>query len=195
MGEWMSGCFNLKSMEMDSNEEFLKWYQPVHEPFVRYCSSRAYGVMGTEDLVQEAVLAALQGFDRIKEKDKLLGYMIGVVNNIIRNRKRRMKFQADWDEKSLAQLESKTQDPEIALDIHYLIKALDQLPDKQKEAVLLFEISGFSIKEISEIQDSSTSATKTRISRGRQQLRHLLSEDTGKLPLSKRLAIYASILM
>ena len=140
-------------MEKNINKEFLKWYQPIHDRFVRYCSSRAYGLMDTEDLVQEAVLAALQGFGRIRDKEKLLGFMIGVVNNIIRNRKRRLKFWADWDEKSLEKLESQTQSPEIALDIHYLIKALDQLPEKQKEAILLFEISGFSIKEISEIKE------------------------------------------
>lgn len=179
-------------MQQTIQRDFLNWYQPVHEPFVRYCSSRAYGIMEAEDLVQEAVLAALQGFERLKQKEKLLSFMIGVVNNILRNKRRRMKFKAEWDEKVLEKLESQSPSPDIALDIHYLLKALEQLPPKQKEAVLLFEVSGFTMKEISEIQQSSLPATKTRISRGRQALKKLLSEDGGKLPLSKRLAIYAS---
>lgn len=179
-------------MENHTKHQFLEWYQPIHEPFTRYCSSRAYGLIETEDLVQEAVLAALQGFERLRDKEKLLSFMIGVVNNIIRNKNRRKKFKASWDEKVLEKLESQAQNPEVALDIHYLLKALDQLPEKQKEAILLFEISGFSMKEISEIQESSLSATKTRISRGRQELKRLLSEDGRKMPLSKRLAIYAS---
>lgn len=179
-------------MQTTVKNDFLKWYQPIHESFVRYCSSRAYGIVETEDLVQEAVLAALQGFNRLQEKDKLLGFMIGVVNNILRNKHRRKKFKAEWDEKVLEKLESQAPSPEIALDIHYLLKALDQLPEKQKDAILLFEVSGFSMLEISELQQSSLAATKTRISRGRQTLKKLLSEDGGRLPLSKRLAIYAS---
>ena len=120
--------------------------------------------------------------------------MIGVANNLVRRAKRQMKFKGELDELALEKLESRTNDPEIALDIHYLLKAIQQLPNKQREALVLFEISGFNIKEISEIQTSSEGATKTRISRARRQLKELLSEDGRPMPLSKRLAIYASIL-
>ena len=120
--------------------------------------------------------------------------MIGVVNNIVRNKRRRQKFQGQWDEQAFAKLESRASSPEVALDIHYLHKAIEQLPDKQREALVLFEISGFSMKEISEIQNASLSATKTRVSRARKQLKTLLSENETAMPLSKRLAIYASIM-
>lgn len=181
-------------MKPNPHQDFLDWYQPIHEAFTRYCSSRAYALMETEDLVQEAVLATLQGFTRVEDKQKLLGYMIGVANNIVRNKRRRLKFRGEWNEKALEKLESQTESPEVALDIHYLLKTLEQLPEKQREAILLFEISGFSMKEISDIQDASLAATKTRISRGRKKLRELLSEEGSHLSVAQRLAIYASIL-
>jgi len=40
-------------MKMTAHQEFLDWYQPIHEPFVRFCSSKAIGWMEIEDLVQE----------------------------------------------------------------------------------------------------------------------------------------------
>ena len=181
-------------MTTHNHQEFLNWYHPVHEQFTRFCANRAYGTMETADLIQESILATLQAFYRINDKEKLLGYMIGVANNIVRNKKRRLKFRADWEELALEKLETQAPSPEIALDIHYLHKAMEQLPEKQREAIVLFEISGFSMKEISEIQESSLSATKTRISRGRQKLRELLVENGSRLTLSKRLAIYASIM-
>ncbi len=181
-------------MEKNNHEEFLKWYEPLHERFTRYCSSRAFALMETEDLVQESILQTLQAFYKIEDKRKLLSYMIGVANNLARQAKRRMKFKGEWDEMALEKLESRTSDPEVALDIHYLLKAIQQLPNKQREALTLFEISGFNIREISMIQTSSEGATKTRLSRARQQLKELLSEDSRPLPLSKRLAIYASLL-
>jgi len=181
-------------MKANTHQEFLDWYQVIHQRFVRYCRTKGHGIMETEDLVQEAVLATLQGFYRIQNKEKLLSFMIGVVNNIIKNKLRRKKFSAELDERALEKLESQVTDPELALDIHYLHKAIQQLPEKQKEALLLFEISGFSIKEVSKIQDSSESATKTRLSRARKALKTLLSEEINSMSLSNRLAIYASIL-
>ena len=181
-------------MEQRQHQEFLKWYEPLHEGFTRFCSSRAFGIMDTEDLVQESLLAVLQSFDRVENKEKLLAYLFSVASNILKNKKRRLKFKGDWDQNVIEKLESRINDPEVALDVHYLLKAIEQLPEKQKEAIILFEISGFSTKEIAEIQESSIAAIKTRLSRGRQKLRELLSEEKSNLSLSQRLAIYSSIL-
>ena len=181
---------------MESTKKaFLTWYQPIHEGFVRFCSTRSFGVMETEDLVQEAILGTLEAYDRIENKEKLLSYMIGVASNIVRNKKRRFKFRGEWNEQLMQELEDKTTNPEIAADIHFLLKAMNQLPARQKEALELFEISGFSIKEISRIQESSETATKTRISRARKNLRKSLQDTTSKRSLSSALTVYANILL
>jgi len=178
-----------------SKKAFLNWYQPIHEGFVRFCNTRSFGVMETKDLVQESILATLEAYDRIENKEKLLSFMIGVACNIVRNKKRRFKFRGEWNEQVMQELEAKTTNPEIAADIHFLLKAMNQLPTQQKEAIELFEISGFSIKEISEIQESSQSATKTRISRARKALRKSLQDSETKKSLSNALAAYANILL
>ncbi|MEM8907255.1 MAG: RNA polymerase sigma factor [Bacteroidota bacterium] len=183
-------------MKTQTHAEFLKWYETIHEPFVRYCSSRAYGLIETEDLVQETILATLKGFSRIQHKEKLLGFMIGVVNNLIKNKLRRKKFRGQWDEVLLEKLESRAPSPEVALDIHYLLKAMEQLPARQKEALILFEVSGFSLREVAEIQESSVAAVKTRLHRSRQKLRTLLTDEgSTSTSVSARLAAYASILL
>jgi RNA polymerase sigma-70 factor (ECF subfamily) len=56
-----------------------------------------------------------------------------------------------------------------------LYKALALLPDEQRECLVLFEITGFSIKEIMEIQNSSESAIKQRLKRGRAKLLEILT--------------------
>lgn len=179
----------------NTKQDFLIWYEPIHPALTRYCSSRAWGLMETEDLVQEAVLATLQNFHRVRDKEKLLGFMIGVVNNMIKNKLRRRKFRGTWDEKRMAQLESQITDPEVLLDIQYLHKTIEQLPERQREALTLFEISGFSIREISVIQQSTEAATKVRLSRSRKKLRELLDDKKSTMSISQRLAVYASILL
>lgn len=174
---------------------FLQWYEPHHQKLVRYCRSKAFGVMSAEDLAQEAILATLANWEKIKDTDKLLGYMIGVVNNLVRNHRRRAPFRGQWSEQQLNALESRLGDAATALDISFLLKAIDQLPSKQAEALRLFEISGFKIKEIAALQQSSEGAVKTSLSRARQQLRKTLAEDGRRLSVSERLQIYTSILL
>lgn len=164
-------------MSENPHSEFLERYRPIHAQFTRYCGSHAYGIVETQDLVQETVLQTMQHFNSLRDKEKLLYYMIGVANNIIKNTLRRKKFNATLDEKQLKNLEGRVADPAMALDIQYLYRALNQLPLKMKEAVVLFEINGMSMKEIAEIQASSEGAVKTRISRGRDKLRELLATE------------------
>lgn len=163
-------------MHQNPHQAFLHAYEPLHSAFIRYCSTICYGIMDAEDLAHETILITLERYDDIREKEKLLGYMIAVANNVIRNKRRRLKFRGYLDEEAFKRLETKAPGPEVALDIHYLYQALRKLPEKQREAIILFEINGFSIKEISDMQGSSISATKTRLSRGRQKLKSLMEE-------------------
>lgn len=155
--------------------EFLALYRPVHERLVKYCSSNGYGIIDTDDLVQETVLATMQQFSRIREKEKLLSYMISVANHVVYNALRRKKFNGAYNEKAFERLKAVTADPDIALDMHHLYVALNKLPVRDKEAILLFEISGYSIQEIAGIQNSSEGAIKTRLSRARKKLTELFS--------------------
>jgi RNA polymerase sigma factor (sigma-70 family) len=62
--------------------------------------------------------------------------------------------------------------------VHFLHVALAQLVEEQREAIILFEIAGFSIKEIVEIQAVSQSAVKQRLKRGREKLVEILTHES-----------------
>jgi DNA-directed RNA polymerase specialized sigma24 family protein len=59
-----------------------------------------------------------------------------------------------------------------------LYKALSKISSKEKAAVLLFEIGGFSIEEIKEMQnEKSISAIKSRLSRARGKLKTIIENE------------------
>ena len=173
---------------------FMDWYEPVHDHFVRYCKSKSFGQISADDLVQDSILATLVSFEKINDKQKLLSYMIQTANNIIKNKLRRNKFKGAWDQAFMLTLEAKVRDPEIALDIKYLYRCIDQLTDTQKECILLYEISGFSIREVSVIQGVTEQAVKTRLHRGRKALKELMNKAERTSSLSSVLSVCASIL-
>lgn len=152
----------------------MKYYEPIHDGFVRFCSIRAHGLMDTDDLVQESVASAFEKFEKIENKQALLAYLMRTASNIVGSKRRRAKFSSPKDIDTLAFIRAHVDDPGLAFDIAELYKALNKLGDKQREAVILFEISGYSMKEIAEIQESSVGAVKVRIHRGREKLKELL---------------------
>lgn len=58
-----------------------------------------------------------------------------------------------------------------------LYEALNRLPAKERTSVLLFYMEGYSVKEIADIQEVSQDAVKQHLSRGRNHLRGLLSNE------------------
>lgn len=154
----------------------MKLYEPVHERFVRFCKARAYGNYDADDLVNETVLSAYENFGKLRSEEAFLHFLFGISTNLLRNNYRRKKFRGEYDEEREENLSSTAPNGEQSMDVALLYEALSELPDKQKEAIILFEISGFAIKEIMDIQDSGESAVKARLVRGRKRLAELLTE-------------------
>lgn len=163
-------------MTNPKQKAFTEAYEACHDPFVRYCSALAFGKMDVEDLVQDVLLSAYRNFENIEKKDQLLHYLMRAARNRFSSFWRKPRYQDELLEKHSERLMSQGVSPEVLLDVQLLYRTLDQLPEMQRQAVVLFEISGFSMKEIAEIQGSNEGAVKTKISRGRQKLRMLLEE-------------------
>lgn len=163
-------------MEYDQ-KQFLALYEPIHESFARFCHAKAYGLMEAEDLISESLTCALEQFHRLKEEKAFLSFLFSIASNVLSKKNRRLKFRGSYNQKQAEKSIDESIDAETRLDIKVLYTALNQLPKEQKEALILFEISGFSIKEVSEIQQSSESAIKQRLKRGRAKLAEYFKSD------------------
>lgn len=161
-------------MADDQRTEFMLAYQPCHEPFVRYCSALAYGKMDAQDLIQDVLLSAFQQFERIRKKDELLHYLIRAARNRAISMWRLNRRNETLCEQQASRLLARGASAEMLLDVQFLYRALDKLPAAQRDALVLFEVSGLSMSEIAEIQQCAEGAVKTRVSRARAALRGYL---------------------
>lgn len=150
-------------------------YGPVHARFERFCKARVYGEMDFKDLMQETVLVAFEKFDAIKNTDAFLSFLFGTSIRILSNAKR--KISEDKWEETFSNRHGNEKNAEQQLEIEDLYKAMSKLPESQREALILYEIAGFSVKEIAEIQNSGESAVKQRLARGRQELAAILKDE------------------
>lgn len=162
---------------------FLKLYEPVHDKFERFCRARVYGDMDFKDLMNETLLRAYQKFDDLRAPEAFLSFLFSISVRLLANNKRKLKEDSDQFEKQAGALLDINSTTDAQTEVYFLHKALAQLSEDQRESIILFEITGFSIKEIAEIQKTSESAVKQRLRRGRMRLKEILTYKA--LPVKK----------
>lgn len=163
-------------MSKNKQQYFLALYQPIHNRFERFCRARAFYDMPYEDLMNETLLVAYKKFDQLKNEAAFLSFLIGISTRLLANSHRKKKATTVEDEFILTNYPDPERQVDRQFEVETLHKALAQLPDIQREALILFEITGFSIKEIMELQNSGQSAVKQRLARGRTALAEIIKK-------------------
>jgi RNA polymerase sigma-70 factor (ECF subfamily) len=142
------------------------------------------------DLTQETFLSALKAINKFRGEADLKTWLFRIAINESRNRfrwwKRRQRDKTisldapcGKSETPLSEtISSRRANPEKETlrreREKMLAKALNELSDIFREAVVLCDIEGFSYEEIAEVLDVNIGTVKSRIARGREELRKKL---------------------
>ncbi len=145
-----------------------------------------------QDLTQETFLRALKGIKKFRGESGIRTWLFRIAINQSRNRfrwwKRRKKSKTDSidakkgdSEITIGEgLSDNTPDPlanvMMAERKQMLLKAIGELPDAYREAVVLCDIEGLSYEEIAEVLEIGMGTVKSRIARGRRELRTKLAD-------------------
>lgn len=155
-------------------QTFMVLYEPVHSSFQRFCRARTNTTDDAKDLIAETVLKAYEGIHRLRDEKAFLAFLFGIASRIVAKQYRRKKFRGMFDHNKWHAIEDRSPTPEQDLDVQFLYEAIQKLPLKYQEAVVLHCISGFSLKEVATIQRSRLSAVKVRVLRGKIRLKNIL---------------------
>jgi RNA polymerase sigma-70 factor (ECF subfamily) len=144
-----------------------------------------------EDLVQDALLRAYRFWDSFQQDSNCKAWLLRIVTNTFINEYQRRKRSREVLDAATAEQDATDgvlvhaaandkQSPESALiagsvsdDVQ---RALDQLPDDFRTAVILCDMQGLSYKEIAEIMDCPVGTVMSRLFRGRKLLAGALRE-------------------
>ncbi len=133
-----------------------------------------------EDIVQETFLRVFKNKHYYKEIAKFSTWVYTIAGNLakteLRRRKRRKVFsvsnfvneERDYDIPDSGRNPEKEVEGSIKDDI--IQKAIEKLPSKFKEVILLRDVQGFAYEEISQILNIPLGTVKSRVNRGRLKL-------------------------
>lgn len=150
-----------------------------------YGALRRFGLDGAEadEVAQEVFVRAWRGLPRFEERARFSTWLYRIAFNEAQRRLSRRpppysEIDPDRDDPMVSLPESPQRGPESrTLEREFervLLRALNQLPADWRAAVVLRDIEGLSTQEAAEIVGVRQVAFKSRLHRGRMQLRTLL---------------------
>ena len=140
-----------------------------------------------EDAVQEAFISAYKAFPRFRGQSKASTWLYRIVVNAclmkIRKEKSRSKYLTDtgFEDMVVPDWRDDPEDAAVNGELRDTIQlGLDQLSPELRTTIVLRDVQGFSTEEAAQILGLSAAAFKSRLHRGRVQLRKHLAEYLAK---------------
>jgi RNA polymerase sigma-70 factor (ECF subfamily) len=137
-----------------------------------------------EDLVQETFTKALRGFSSFRAGTNFRAWIYRILRNCFLSSRTGLKTMVALDEEGAAELEAEDPTPEVRLieqaNREMVQRALERLPVRFREILLLCEVEEMSYQEISETLSIPVGTVMSRLSRARNALRmDLLAKSEG----------------
>jgi len=143
----------------------------------RYCARMTGSVIDGEDVVQDALVKAISAFPSDGSIADIDGWLFRIAHNtaldFLRRRRRLDAMHADEELEMIAALTNPVSDHQAAAAS---LRTFMRLPVAQRSCVIMMDVLGYSLDEISQVTGTSVPAVKAALNRGRARLREIASE-------------------
>lgn len=151
----------------------------------RYCARMTGSVIDGEDVLQDALIKAMEAFAASHPIANPEGWLFRIAHNtaldFLRRRNRQAALHSAEEVEMMAdQLDDVTRRQIAATSLRTFMR----LPVGRRSSVILADVLGCSLREVCEIMDLSLPAAKAALHRGRAQLREI-AEEPEDAPLPK----------
>ncbi|MFN4026087.1 MULTISPECIES: RNA polymerase sigma factor [Flavobacterium] len=140
-----------------------------------------------QDNLQDGFLIIFQKIGQYSFKGSFDGWLKRVMINNVLQQYRQQTFLSLVNEDVAEDYEIELDDDEISLD--YLLKIIQELPDRYRLVFNLYVIDGYSHAEIAEMLNINIGTSKSNLARGRmilkEKIEQLKNEETNKFPSAK----------
>jgi RNA polymerase sigma-70 factor (ECF subfamily) len=167
--------------ELDAFGSLVNRHQHRLVGFVRLMMSSAPDRDAAEDVAQEAFLRAYRALGQFRGQSTFRTWLYQIATNVARTHsaRSRNRKEAQEPETPHERERASAENVERRVIAHdQLRRALKELPDDWREAVVLRDIEGLEYKEIAELLKIPIGTVESRIFRGRQRLKAALMEPT-----------------
>ena len=174
--------------ESDLIERFKQGDPSAFEAIVRKHQDRIYNLCrymlqdprNAQDAAQDVFLKAYRGVKNFRPDFSIYTWLYRIAVNTCLDYQKKSRREVSMSEPLAEDLPSDEPFPEQLYESREITAAiqlaLQKLPKKLSAAIVLREIEGLSYNQIADVLRTSVGTVKSRISRAREELRHLLQK-------------------
>lgn len=182
-----------EATDLELVREAQKGDHPAFETLIRRYSERAFRAAyrvvhdthQAEDIVQEALIKAYRGLRKFEARSSFYTWLYRIVVNLALDRRRREKRapSLEWDDAVAKEIDPRAvtpveDNPELSsrrAEIRRLVaRGVQELPEGQREVLLLREVEGLSYEEIAQTMAISKGTVMSRLHYARKKLINFL---------------------
>ncbi|MBR1597896.1 MAG: sigma-70 family RNA polymerase sigma factor [Lachnospiraceae bacterium] len=126
-----------------------------------------------QDAVCSAILKAYEHLDQLKDVRKFKAWIITITRNEALQLKRK-RLELPGDKQVEAML------PTFSDSYNELWDVIQSLSDEYRMVIVLFYYNDLSVKDISKMLEIPVGTVKSRLNRGREQIKAAITEHTGR---------------
>lgn len=130
-----------------------------------------------DDLVQDTMMKAWAKQDSFQPNSNMKAWLFTILRNEFYSQMRKKGREVQDSDGYFTEGLAVHPSQHGLLDMKDFKAALDQLPDDQREAIILVGASGFAYEEAAEISGCAVGTVKSRVSRARTALKEILQVD------------------
>ncbi len=127
-----------------------------------------------DDLVQDTIVKAWAKQDSFEIGTNIKAWLFTILRNEFYSQMRKRGRETSDPDGVFSERLAVHPSQYGALDLQDFCVALEQLPDDQREAIILIGASGFSYEEAADICGCAVGTVKSRVSRARSRLQEIL---------------------
>jgi RNA polymerase sigma-70 factor (ECF subfamily) len=170
----------FRKSQQGDKQAYARFLKELY-PFVKHKVQQKLGdLIDCDDITQECLIGIHRSIETYDPDKALKPWVLGVIKHKLTD------FFRQWGRRSEVDLEKRDEpvtNPDSATNTKQTERVwslIDQLPEPQKRALVLTQVSGLSTREASLEEGISEAAFRKRISRAYKQLRDVLSKELEK---------------
>jgi RNA polymerase sigma-70 factor (sigma-E family) len=165
------------AMGWSADRAVTELYSSNYRALVRLAALLVRDTPTAEEVVQDAFVAMHGGWQRLRDAEKALAYLRQAVVNKSRSVLRHRTVVDKNLQKASPDMPSAEHGALVLLERSAVVAALRELPDRQREAIVLRYYADLSEAEIAAAMKISRGAVKSHTSRGMTALRSALEQE------------------
>lgn len=158
------------------DDDLVEWIRQNKKQLYWLAYSYVKNEQDALDIVQDSIQKAMQNYQQLLNKEKLKSWFYRIVINTSLDFLKKFRRVQVTDDETLLYLSSSSEDQYENLD---LAGALERLPTKYREIVILRYFEDLKIEEVAYILNENSNTIKTRLYKALKILRIDMEQEEG----------------